>query len=63
MIADPKAWYLCSCVDCGKVLKVQGQPPHTPVCLHCNVIRYAPEALRAEIRRTLTPLPEDKHGY
>lgn len=59
MIDDLKAWYLCACGDCGKMLKVQGQPPDHPLCLHCDVIRAAPEAQRAELRRTLAPIPEE----
>jgi hypothetical protein len=57
--ADPKTWYLVTCTDCGKPLKVLGAPPAKPICLHCDIIRAAPEEMRESIRDALRPLPED----
>jgi hypothetical protein len=59
-VADPNTWYLVKCTDCGKPLKVLGQPPKTPLCLHCDIIRFAPDAIRDSIRATLAPIPEDE---
>jgi hypothetical protein len=58
--ADPKTWYLVTCTDCGKPLKVLGAPPEKPICLHCDIIRAAPEENRDRIRETLRPLPEEE---
>jgi hypothetical protein len=55
---DPNAWYLVVCIDCGKGLKVRGQAPDKPICLHCDLIRAAPQTMREEIRRVLAPVPE-----
>jgi hypothetical protein len=53
------SWYLTACIDCGKELKSLGAPPAKPICLHCDLVRYAPDAIRDLIRRTLGPVPED----
>jgi hypothetical protein len=52
-IADPNTWYAVACSDCAKPLKALGQPPDKPICLHCSVIRFAPEAMREQIRASL----------
>ena len=54
--ADPNTWYVVACVDCAKPLKVLGAPPEKPICLHCDIVRAAPEPDRDMIRRTLQPL-------
>jgi hypothetical protein len=51
-------WYVTACIDCGKPLKSHGEPPAQPICLHCDIIRFAPEEIRERIRETLRPLPE-----
>jgi hypothetical protein len=56
---NPSAWYLVACIDCGKPLKAQGQPPEKPICLHCDVVRAAPEESRERIRATLAPVGDD----
>lgn len=56
-MVDAAAWYLCECIDCGKPLKAQGAPPERPICLHCDIVRIAPEDMRAIIRATLGPVP------
>jgi hypothetical protein len=55
-LSDAAAWYLCNCIDCGKQLKAQGTPPERPICLHCDIVRAAPEHMRAIIRATLQPI-------
>jgi hypothetical protein len=50
---------LVKCVDCAKDLVAHGAPPEKPICLHCDIVRAAPEAMRDLIRKTLQPLPED----
>ena len=57
-LPDASTWYLCACIDCAKQLKVLGAPPEKPICLHCDVIRAAPEDLRERIRATLRPVEE-----
>jgi hypothetical protein len=56
--ANQTSWYLVHCVDCDKPLKAQGTPPEKPICLHCDIIRAAPEAMRELIRKTLQPIPD-----
>lgn len=51
---DPQTWYLVRCIDCAKDLRVRGEPPDKPICLHCSLLRHAPEATRATLRATLT---------
>jgi hypothetical protein len=58
-MSDAAAWYLCGCVDCGKPLKAQGTPPEKPICQICYIVRAAPEDMRAIIRKTLQPVPDD----
>jgi hypothetical protein len=55
--ANEAAWYLCNCIDCGKQLKARGTPPEQPICLHCSIVRAAPEDSRDRIRETLRPIP------
>jgi hypothetical protein len=57
--ADPNTWYLVACTDCQRPLKVRGQPPKAPICLHCDIIRFAPADQRDSIRAALAPIPED----
>lgn len=49
--------YIVHCIDCAKPLTSTGTPPAKPICLHCDIIRFAPESLREQVRAALAPVP------